>query len=213
MTLDEYNRIQQERSKIDGFGFDVTVTSPCPFCCAPDFNTYKALEVEKQSGKEVVCKSCGRGIMHLMKHDAHGTTIEMVQTRGSDSDLPFLPKMRRVSPPAERPGDPKARATNGIAPGREKASAPGPIMENGQHSSYWVLSEEERAKGFVRPVRRSYIHARGKACGVVTTMSLDIAETYARDPKFYSATFCCGCHEHFPVSEFDWDKGGGELGS
>jgi hypothetical protein len=32
------------------------------------------------------------------------------------------------------------------------------IEESGQQSCYLVLSEEERAKGFVRPVRRTYIH-------------------------------------------------------
>lgn len=29
---------------------------------------------------------------------------------------------------------------------------------NGQYMDYWVLPEEERAKGFVRPYRDSYIH-------------------------------------------------------
>ena len=32
------------------------------------------------------------------------------------------------------------------------------LKENGQQKGYVVLSEEERAKGFVRPVRRSYSH-------------------------------------------------------
>lgn len=37
--------------------------------------------------------------------------------------------------------------------------APGEIdPETGQHTEYWILSDEERAKGFVRPVRRSYLH-------------------------------------------------------
>jgi hypothetical protein len=50
-------------------------------------------------------------------------------------------------------------ATNGITPGFEDAGAPGPINHaTGQHTSYWTLSEEERAKGFVRPVRKSYVH-------------------------------------------------------
>lgn len=43
-------------------------------------------------------------------------------------------------------------------PGFENAPAPAPLKENGQHEAYWVLSPEERAKGFVRPVRRSYKH-------------------------------------------------------
>lgn len=71
-----------------------------------------------------------------------------------------------------------------------------------QNEVYLVLSEEERAKGFVRPVRRTYLH---KACGSITTMGTALAETYARDPKFYGATYCCACQKHLPVSEFVWD--------
>lgn len=44
------------------------------------------------------------------------------------------------------------------APGLEDAAAPQPIKENGQHAAYWVLTEEERSKGFLRPVRHSYQH-------------------------------------------------------
>lgn len=71
----------------------------------------------------------------------------------------------------------------------------------GQQKGYVVLSPEERAKGFVRPVRRTYTHA---TCGTDTTMGLALAETYARDPKFYSGTFCCHCRTHSPLSEFVW---------
>jgi len=80
------------------------------------------------------------------------------------------------------------------------------IGPDGMQESYLVLSEEERAaKGFVRPVRTKYLHL---VCGVVTTMGLAIAETYARDPHFYGATFCVECQDHFPVGadgEFVWD--------
>lgn len=74
--------------------------------------------------------------------------------------------------------------------------------------TYLVLSEEERAAGFVRPVRESYVHVveRG-GCGAVTTMGRAIAETYARDPHFYGATYCIGCQRHRPVGvdgEFEW---------
>lgn len=127
---------------------------------------------------------------------------------------------------------------------------------HGQQKAYVVLSEEERAKGFVRPVRKSYVHvgtpkpenplldltdeqkeryaeygyvkfekypedgsAIGryytqadldkieKGCGVRTDMGQALAETYARDPKFYGGTFCCGCGSHFkvgPKGEFVW---------
>ncbi len=78
------------------------------------------------------------------------------------------------------------------------------FKENGQQKAYVVLTAEERAKGFVRPVRRTYLHLR---CDTTTTMGQSIAETYARDPYFYSGTFCVGCGKHFPVGddgEFVW---------
>lgn len=78
-----------------------------------------------------------------------------------------------------------------------------------QHDVYLVLSDEERAKGFIRPVRRTYTH---KKCGVATNMAQAIAETYARNPKFYGSTYCLGCRMHLPVNEFLWDDGS-EVGS
>jgi hypothetical protein len=133
------------------------------------------------------------------------------------------------------------------------------LRPDGMQKGYVVLSAEERAKGFVRPVRRSYRHVGirgptyplrdltekeheqydrfgyvkfeaypespessvtgmywtqerldsiGKGCGAVTTMGVALAETYARDPKFYGATFCATCREHYPVGaagEFVWE--------
>jgi hypothetical protein len=81
------------------------------------------------------------------------------------------------------------------------------IKPNGQQKGYVVLSDAERARGFVRPVRRTYVHEK---CGAATTMGVVIAETYARDPEFYSGTFCVGCGKHFHVGaagEFVWDDG------
>lgn len=107
--------------------------------------------------------------------------------------------------------DPRRTSTGGVTPGLEDAPAPGPEKEDGQHSSYWVLTEAERAKGFVRPVRMKYVH---DTCGTVTQMSDRIAETYARDPQFYGSTFCMACKDHLPVGEFRWDDADGErLGS
>src|SRR5262245_18589132 len=88
----------------------------------------------------------------------------------------------------------------------------------GQHKSYVVLCPDERAKGFVRPYRDSYKHVgrlekiintgdygndkdfehRVGGCGTITTMGRALSETYARDPSFYGATFCCGCNKHLP---------------
>jgi hypothetical protein len=88
------------------------------------------------------------------------------------------------------PQDP--RLTRGADP--EGARVP-------QANTYLVLSAEERAKGFVRPVRDAYEHT---ACRTVTTMSRDIAETYARNPGFYGATYCVNCQRHVPVAECVW---------
>jgi len=87
------------------------------------------------------------------------------------------------------------------------------VGPDGMQATYLVLSEDERAKGFVRPVRRSYQHEK---CGVVTTMSADIAETYARDPHFYGATYCATCRSHFPVGaggQFVWDGTATKVGT
>jgi len=132
--------------------------------------------------------------------------------------------------------------------------------QTGQHEIYLVLSEEERARGFVRPVRSMYVHVGKRidvskmrdlteeekerykednyvgfipneesdsavigrfitekdlkpGCGASTTMGNALAETYARDPKFYGATFCCGCNKHLPVEEFVWKGTDETVGS
>lgn len=82
-----------------------------------------------------------------------------------------------------------------------------------QHDLYLVLSDAERAQGFVRPVRESYRHVGG--CGAVTRMNVAIAETYARDPLFYGSTYCTGCRMHRPVGfegEFVWINPNGTDG-
>jgi hypothetical protein len=119
--------------------------------------------------------------------------------------------------------------TSGEAPSTTRAKQ---TNATGQHESYIVLCEEERAKGFVRPYRDAYRHVgrlerdhpasdagldevyqRVGGCGTVTTMGRSLSETYARDPNFYGATFCCGCNRHLPVSEFVWTADGQQVGS
>lgn len=73
-----------------------------------------------------------------------------------------------------------------------------------QQEVYLALSAEELAKGLLLPVRRAYIHQN---CGGQTTMPQACAETYARDPWFYSGTYCCTCSMHRPMEEFKWVDG------
>jgi|GEM_PF-4008294 len=77
-----------------------------------------------------------------------------------------------------------------------------------QHAVHYVLSEEERAKGFVRPVRRSYLHL---TCRGATTMSLPLAESTARNPKLYNRSFCFKCGDYFPIGEFVWMEDDGTV--
>ena len=79
-----------------------------------------------------------------------------------------------------------------------------------QHEVYLVLSDEELAKGYVRPFRRTYKHL---TCGATTTMGETLAATYARDPKFYSSTYCVHCQMHKAVDEFVWDGTNEKVGS
>lgn len=81
------------------------------------------------------------------------------------------------------------------------------LKPGGQQKGYIVLTPEERAKGFVQPVRRTYLH---KVCGGHTTMGQSLSETYARDPWFYSGTFCCNCGAHFELGQFVWVWAGPE---
>lgn len=101
------------------------------------------------------------------------------------------------------PTDWSARIVSGesLAPGVANTEDRG----DGQQKGYVLLSEEERERGFVRPVRRTYLHL---TCKTITTMSQGLAETYAREPKFYSSTFCCTCQKHLPVGkngQFIWE--------
>lgn len=151
-------------------------------------------------------------------------------------------------------------------PRLSKGADTSPVTQN---EVYLVLSEEELTKGFIRPVRVSYVHVGRKidleggtieplseedskrhgdhnnyvaflkypesksplvgraltqeqvdnmgkyisGCGVLTTMNRTIAETYARDPKFYGATYCMGCRTHIDVNEFVWDSTNEKVGS
>ena len=182
------------------------------------------------------------------------TAAMMVRDRESRAMREVLEaKAREEAPPVDR----SRRCTVGeaVALGVPNTEDRG----DGQQKGYVVLCDDERAKGFVRPVRRGYIHVgarpkyptrdltseeangnagceyvkfeaypdgspeRGRSsvvgrfwtaaqlrsgCGTLTTMGQKLAETYARDPGFYSGTFCCGCGAHFPVGaagEFVWD--------
>lgn len=76
-----------------------------------------------------------------------------------------------------------------------------------QNEVYLVLSDDERAKGYIRPFRDTYKHLK---CGTKTSMGFKLSATYAREPTFYGSTYCCSCQMHRPVGpdgEFEWLDG------
>ena len=123
-------------------------------------------------------------------------------TPGNFTDTP-----ERIPPLDEAPKPPALCTTNGKPVAEVRANQ---TNETGQHEGYIVLCPDERAKGFVRPYRDAYTHL---LCGSVTTMGRALSETYARDPFFYGATFCCRCNAHFPVAGFTWTADGAPVGS
>ena len=103
-------------------------------------------------------------------------------------------------------GNPQVNDDQASVPNSEKRS-------DGQFVDHWVLCDEEIAKGFVRPVRLSYVHEK---CGTTTSMPRIIAETYAVKPSYYGKTFCCACGDYFPVGingEFVWEGTNEKVGS
>lgn len=77
----------------------------------------------------------------------------------------------------------------------------GEKRDDGQYENYPTIDEGE----FQQTPRKTYIHEDG--CGVATTMTGDLPTSVARDPEFYSATFCVGCGEHVPVEQVVWEDG------
>lgn len=136
--------------------------------------------------KAGICGSCG---------GLEAAAVEPVTP--NPQDVERLAKVMQNMPAA--PPDPvdwDARTTTAGEPLMPEHLERDP--RTGQQRAYVVLTAEERAKGFVRPVRRTYQHQK---CGALTTMGQAIAETYAREPRFYSGTFCVECRDHFPVGE------------
>lgn len=66
-----------------------------------------------------------------------------------------------------------------------------------------------RTGQYVRRYRDSYLHT---VCGNRTDLSEAIAKTFARDPQFYSRTFCVACAIYCDVSEFEWIEKDGTPG-
>lgn len=77
---------------------------------------------------------------------------------------------------------------------------------DGQYERY----PTDRAEGqFVAPLRHTYIH---QTCGTRTKVGSLIAETYAKNPNYYTHTFCVHCKDHYSIEQFNWVEDGVLLG-
>jgi hypothetical protein len=94
-NVDEYLGRFRANERCFGYGLDVSMGMPCPFCAAPDFVVYRVVDVESAMNKGATCKECGRSARALFTHDGPSTSFEIVQTGGDDPPDWLTPKMRR----------------------------------------------------------------------------------------------------------------------
>lgn len=96
-NLAELNARIVGNAKIDGFGLDVTVTSPCPFCGVAGWGKWRVIDSEREMQKSRECKSCGRSARAVIQRGQGGISFEIVQTGGPDQPDWMEPKMRRIT--------------------------------------------------------------------------------------------------------------------
>jgi len=78
--------------------------------------------------------------------------------------------------------------------------------EKAEHAAFGYYKYEAYPPSEAPKVGRFWTKTQlDSGCGTVTTMGYALAATYARDPTYYGATFCCGCGRHRPVAEFVWE--------
>lgn len=76
----------------------------------------------------------------------------------------------------------------------------GDRKDDGQFENHPTIDEGE----FEQSVRHTYRHTE---CGGTTSMKSGIAKSIARDPEYYTATFCTSCGDYYPTDEFEWLDG------
>jgi len=75
----------------------------------------------------------------------------------------------------------------------------GEKRSDGQYENYPTIDNGD----FEQPVRDEYVH---EGCSSTTKMTGDLPESVARNPHYYTKTFCVGCGKHVPVSEVYWKE-------
>jgi len=85
--------------------------------------------------------------------------------------------------------------------------------ENERYGEYGYVAFEVYPENESPKTGRFWTHKDldNQSCGVVTKINKSISETYARDPWFYGATYCCRCNMHRPLDEFVWEPDGESM--
>lgn len=77
----------------------------------------------------------------------------------------------------------------------------------------WALSDEDKRKGRLRPLRYVYLH---ETCGALTKVSVTTAEFMASQPYAFKRAYCAHCRAQFaagPDGEFTWKGSTERVGS
>jgi hypothetical protein len=93
-NMAEYFALFEANQRIAGFGFELIMHVPCPFCAAPYFLSSRIVTAQADWSKGGTCKVCARSAKAIF----HGNgKWEIVQTGGPDAPPWLTPKMRRIS--------------------------------------------------------------------------------------------------------------------
>lgn len=97
-NADEYTERFQKSYRLEGFGPEVLIYMPCPFCAAPDFIVHGIMETAAALSKGATCRECGRSARAIIIEETPGShQLEIVQTGGPEQPDWLQPQMRRVS--------------------------------------------------------------------------------------------------------------------
>lgn len=139
----------------------------------------------------------------------------LLRTRADGQQETYL-----VLPEAEREKEwarPPRRAYKHVGARPTRPTRPLTEEETLRYAAFGYVCFEEYPPGESSMVGRYWTQKQlDSGCGTVTTMGQALAETYARCPAYYQATFCRGCGKHLPVGEhgeFVWEPDGSRVGT
>jgi hypothetical protein len=124
---------------------------------------YRVSQKAKQDFDDAIAKAENQRLLAMTLGDDRAAWLLKIQIDGMRSlsdeiGEELLAFERQVDRESTRPEAIGTTHGNPLGVSWGEAPAPGALRPDGQHQSYWILSEAERLKGFIRPVRYSYAH-------------------------------------------------------